>query len=160
MIRQTAPTVLLGFLVLSAAPAVRADGEDDVRATFATYQAALKSGDPEKIWPLLDSDTQAGADKAAKTFREQYEKANEADKAKLEKSLGLKAEEMAKLTGKVYLKSKRFLGKYDEIPGSKLTKVTIKGDEATVDYTEEDGDKEKLQMVRQGGKWKVVVKIA
>jgi hypothetical protein len=160
MIRRILPAVMLCCLVPAVAPSARADAEDDVRAAFAAYQAALKSGDPEKIWPLLDSDTQAAAEKVAKTYRESYEKANDTDKAKLEKSFGLKAEEMAKMTGKVYLKSKRFLGKYDEIPGSKLTKVTIKGNEATVDYTEEDGDKEKLQMVRQDGKWKVVVKIA
>jgi hypothetical protein len=36
----------------------------------------------------------------------------------------------------------------------------VDGDKATVFYTEEDGDKEKLSLVRQGGKWKFFLKVA
>ena len=39
-------------------------------------------------------------------------------------------------------------------------KVMVDGDKATVFYEEEDGDKEKLELVRQDGKWKVIVKVA
>jgi hypothetical protein len=33
--------------------------------------------------------------------------------------------------------------------------VVIQGNKATVNYTEEDGDKEKLRFVKEGENWKV-----
>jgi hypothetical protein len=139
--------------------AARAAGdEEDVRAAFTAFQAALKAGDSDKLWPLLDSASQAEAERVARTLKANYAKAK--DKAKLEKTFGLTAAELAGLTGKVYLKSKRFLGKYGEVPGSKVDKVAVEGDKATVFYTEEDGDKEKLSLVRQGGKWKFILKVS
>jgi hypothetical protein len=140
-------------------PVCCAADADEVRAAFTGFQAALKSGDPEKIWPLLDSKAQSDADKAAAALKATYGKAKPAEKEKLEKALGLSAAEIKDVTGKVYLKSKRFLGKYHEIPGSKFDKATIDGDKAAVNYTEDDGDKEKLDLVRQDGKWKVSIRV-
>src|SRR5262249_49483167 len=105
-----------------------------------------------------DSASQAEAERVARTLKANYAKAK--DKAKLEKTFGLTAAELAGLTGKVYLKSKRFLGKYGEVPGSKVDKVAVEGDKATVFYTEEDGEKENLSLVRQGGKWKFPLKVS
>ena len=66
---------------------------------------------------------------------------------------------MSKITGKLYLKAKPFLGKYREVPGSKIDKVTVEGDKATVHYTEDDGDKETLPLVKQDGKWRLSVAV-
>ena len=149
-------TLLLG---VAAPTACRGAEEEDAKAAFATFQAALKSGDPEKVWPLLDAKTQADVEKAAASLKTSHGKAKAADKVALEKAFGLTSAEISALSGKVYLKSKRFLGKYHEIPGSKFDKATVDGDKATIAYTEEDGDKEKLSLVKQDGKWKVSVRV-
>jgi hypothetical protein len=144
---------------LLAGTAVRAADEDDAKEAFTAFQAAIKAADHEKLWSLVDTATQADADKYAKTVQASYAKAGDDEKAKLEKAFGLSADEMSKITGKLFLKSKPFLGKYHEVPGSKIDKVTVEGDKATVNYTEEDGDKEKLQLVKQDGKWKLSVRV-
>jgi hypothetical protein len=147
------------LLLLAAGPA-RADSDDEkaVRLAFADLQAAVKAGDPDKLWPLLDSASQAGAEDDAKALRESYAKAGAKDKVKLEKAHGFTADEIAALTGKAYLKSKRFLGKYDELPDGKVEKVAVDGDKAVVGYVEADGDHQKIDVVRQDGKWKVVAR--
>jgi hypothetical protein len=150
-------SLLLALLV--AAAGVRAADADDVKAAFTAFQAALKAGDHEKLWPLVDTTTQADADKYAAKVQASYTKAGEDEKGKLEKAFGLSADEMSKITGKLYLKSKPFLGKYREVPGSKIDKVTIEGDKATIHYTEEDGDKEKLPLVKQDGKWMLAIPV-
>jgi hypothetical protein len=159
MLRYAA-RLFLGLAVLALPTAARADADEDaVREAFTAFQAAIKAGDPEKIWPLLDSTTQAAAERSAKILRENYGKAGDKEKAELEKTTGLSADELGKLAGKTYVKSKRFLAKHEEVPGSKITKVMVQGDKATVFYTEADGDKEKLPLVRQGGKWKLSVRV-
>src|SRR5207302_20692 len=102
---------------------------------------------------------QVEADAYAKAVQAAYSKSNDDEKAKLEKAFGLSADEMTKLKGKLYLKSKPFLKKYREVPGSKIDKVPLDGEKATVNYTEEDNDKEKLELVRQDGKWKLSIPV-
>jgi hypothetical protein len=150
-----ATTLLAGALVSPC----RAAEEDDAKKTFNDFQAALKSADAEKMWELLDTKARAAADKAADALKKNYAKAKAADKLVLEKTFGLDAKEIAALTGKVYLKSKRFAGKYHEIPGSEITAAKVEGDKATISYTEADGDKEKLSLVREDGKWKVSIRV-
>jgi hypothetical protein len=145
--------------VLLAIPAVFAADDDDVKAAFTAFQGALKAADQEKLWSALDTTAQADADNYAAKVHASYTKANDEEKAKLEKAFGLSADEMSKITGKLYLKSKPFLGKYREVPGSKIDKVIVEGDKATVHYIEEDGDKEKLQLVKQDGKWRLSVAV-
>jgi hypothetical protein len=150
----------LALAVLATPALARADEDEDaIREAFTSFQKAVKAADPEKMWPLLDTATQKAAERNAKTLRENYAKAGDKEKADLEKSLGLTAEELGKLTGKLYLKSKRFLSQNDEVPGSKISKVEVKGDKATVYYVEADGDKEKMALVRQDGKWKLSIKV-
>jgi len=132
-------------------------GEDEVKQAFGQLQAALKAKDAAKIWALLDSDTQTDAEKAAKKVKAVYKKANDTEKAEHEKNLGLAAEDFAKLDGPLLIKTKRFLGKYDEIADSKITGVTVQGESATLNYVEADGDKEKVTCTRQSGKWKVAL---
>ena len=145
--------------VLLTVPPVCAAEEDDVKATFTAFQAALKAADPDKLWALLDATTQADAAQYAEKVRASYANANDDERAKLEKAFGLSADEMSKITGKLYLKAKPVLGKYREVPGSKIDKVTVEGDKATVHYTEDDGDKETLPLVKQDGKWRLSVAV-
>jgi hypothetical protein len=132
-------------------------GEDDIKQAFGQLQGAIKAKAAPKIWGLLDSFTQADAEKIAGRVKAVYKKANEKAKAELETNLGLTADEFAKLDGMMLLKTKRFLGKYDEIPDSKITGITVQGDSATLNYLEPDGDKEKLAYIREDGKWMVAM---
>jgi hypothetical protein len=126
-----------------------------VREQFAELQSALKNRDTDKLWTLLDSKSQADAERAAKDIQTAHDKATAEEKAKQENMLGLTATELAGLTGKGFLKTKRFQKKYDELPDSKIERVVVQGDSATVYYLEPDGDKEKAILVRQDGRWKV-----
>ena len=129
--------------------------EGPVRESFAALQAALRARDEDKLWKVLDSDSRDEAERAAKAVQAAYAKADPAEKAEQEKALGLPGAELAGLTGAGFLKSKRFHGKYEELSESKIDMVTLQGDKATVAYTEPDGDKEKLSLIRQDGQWKV-----
>jgi hypothetical protein len=143
----------------SKPPGLETGGDDKtaVRDVFTTFQKALEDADAEKIWDLLDPNSRDDAERAAKGLREKYARASGEEKKAQEKELGLSADDLTKLTGKTYLKSKRFLGKWHEVPGSKFDKATVQGDKATVNYIEEDGDKEKFDLVRSDGKWKLIV---
>jgi hypothetical protein len=151
--------IALGLVVgCSGGPqTAQGKGEDQVRESFTALQAALKAKDADKIWALLDAESQADAERAAQGIKAAYEKASADEKAQQEKALGLTGPELSSLSGRAFLKTKRFYGKYDELPESKLDKVTVQGDSATVNYVEPDGDKEKLTLVRQEGHWKVTL---
>jgi hypothetical protein len=131
------------------------DDEEVVRAQFAALQTALKNGEADKIWMLLDSRSQANAERVAKAVQDAYAKATLAEKTELEKSLGMNGAELAALTGKDYLRTNRFQRRYQDLPGSTIENVVLQGDSATVYYLESDGDKEKAIFVRQDGQWKV-----
>jgi len=142
-------------LLASGGQSAQSKSDEDVKKAFVSLQEAIKGKDAAKIWLLVDTDTQADAERTAKIVKGQYKKANDKDKTKQEETLGLSAAEFAKLDGKLLLKTKVFLAKYDEIPTSKITGVTVQGESATLNYLEADGDKEKLTYTRQEGKWKV-----
>jgi hypothetical protein len=143
--------VSLAFIGIAQALA----GEDEVRQAFGSLQKAIKARDPEMIWAIIDGESQADANRAAKAVQSAFSKAG--DKADFEKKYGLSAKELADMNGKLFIKSSRFHGKYYEVPGSKLDTVKVKGDTAKLTYIEEDGDKEKFSLVRQKGQWKFVV---
>ncbi len=104
---------------------------------------------------MIDSDSQSDAERAAQAVQLSYGKA--ADKGDFEKKYGLTSSELAAMNGRLFVKSNRFHGKYHEVPGSKLDAVKVKGDTARLAYIEEDGDKEKLTLVRQQGQWKFII---
>jgi hypothetical protein len=131
--------------------------EETVRETFTAFQKALKDCDADRLWGLLDADSRADAERAAKAVQAAYAKAGAAEKAELEKGLGLSGAELARLTGTTFLKTNRFQGKYFEVPDSKIDKVSVKGDKATLTYVENDGDKEKFTLIRTDGTWKLSV---
>jgi hypothetical protein len=165
MIRKPATVCwTLALLILlpgcAKPPAATQSGEvEKVRQAFTAFQAALKAGDSDQLWSLLDAESQADADRVAQTVRDAYAKADAAGRADLEKRLGIPGEDLASLNGKAFLKTKRFLGKYHEVPDSKIAQVAVQGEQATVNYVEADGDKEKFSLVRQGGQWKLSVPI-
>ena len=132
-----------------------AKGEEEVREAFASLQGALKAKEADKVWSLLDADSQADAERQATAVRDAYAKADKGGREELEKEMGLPGKELESLKGAGFLKTKRFLGKYDEVPESKVEKAAVQGDKATVNFTEPDGDKEKLSFVREKGGWKV-----
>ena len=142
-----------GFVGIAQALA----GEDDIRGAFGQLQKAVKARDAEKIWDLVDSDTQADAGRAAKAVGAAYVKS--AAKADFEKKYGLSAKELADMSGKLFIKSNRFHGKYYEVPDSKITGVTVKGDTAKLMFVEEDGDKITFPLVKQKGAWKFILKM-
>lgn len=150
---------LLMFLPGCAGPGVSSHSgeEEKVRQAFAAFQQALKAGDANKLWSLLDAESQADADRVAQTIRDAFARAGPAGQADFEKRLGLPGADLASLNGEGYLKTRRFLGKYDELAQGKVTQVTVQGEQATVNYVEPDGDKERLTLVRQGGQWKLSV---
>ena len=133
------------------------DDEQAVKESFEAFQAAIKAKDAEKLWGLLDSDSRDDAERAAKAIKAAYAKASAEQKAEMAKKLGLSGDELAKLTGSGFLKTKRFHGKYHEVPDSKIEKITVQGNAAKVYYVEEDGDKETMKLVRQDGRWKLTV---
>jgi hypothetical protein len=155
------PVVVLAALASSmltqSTQSAQGKGEDDVKAAFVQLQSAFKAKDAAKVWAMLDSDTQADADKTAKKVKLAYKKFNDTEKAEYTKNLGLTADEFARLDGQLLVKSKRFMGKYDEIGDCKITSITVQGDTAVVNYTEADGDKEKVNYTKQAGKWKVAL---
>ncbi|HLJ95637.1 MAG TPA: hypothetical protein VKU02_20845 [Gemmataceae bacterium] len=148
--------VICGALGCAKPTNVSPDGsEAPVRETFTAVQTALKARDADQLWKLLDHESQADAERAAKAVQGNYAKADAQEKSAQAKALGLPAEQLAGLDGMGFLKTKRFHGKYDELSESKIDKVTVQGDKATVAYTEPDGDKEKINLVRQDGQWKI-----
>jgi hypothetical protein len=56
-------------------PAAANKAEDEVRQAFTALQEALKAKDSDKLLALLDDDSQADAERAAKAVREAYAKA-------------------------------------------------------------------------------------
>lgn len=128
-----------------------------MKQVFASFQAGLMAKDADKLWSLLDEDSQADAEREAKAIRDAYAKADEAGKKEFEKNLGLPGAELAVLKGQGFLKTRRFIGKYDEVPESKLEKVAVQGNQATISYAEPDGDKEKFTLSRQNGQWRLSV---
>jgi hypothetical protein len=130
------------------------DEETAVCQAFAESQETVKAGDADKLWTLLSGKSQADVERAAQAVREAYAKASPEEKAREEKELELSGPELAGLTGKGFLKTERFRRKIKDLPGSKIDRVVVEGDNATVHYTEPDGDKEKAIFLRENGHWK------
>src|SRR5579859_5898735 len=61
-------TRLIGilFVALPASVGVVLAGEDQVRQAFGLLQKAVKARDADRIWELIDNDSQADAERAAR----------------------------------------------------------------------------------------------
>jgi hypothetical protein len=152
---------IVAFSLLAAGcGSQQASGDEAaVRQAFESFQKALKAEDADKVWSLLDEESQADAEREAKALREDYAKANAEERAKQEKDLGVTGSKLESLKGSGFLATKRFFGIHDEVPGSKIDKIEVKGDKAVVHTIEEDGDSVKFSAVRQEGKWKFNVRM-
>ena len=64
-------------------------GEDEIRQAFRQLQVAIKGRDADKVWSLIDQDSQMDAERAAKAVKIAYTKAAAKDKADFEKKYGL-----------------------------------------------------------------------
>jgi hypothetical protein len=142
--------LLLG--VMASAPLWA--GEDEIRKAWGHLQKAVKARDGEAIWGLIDADSQSDANRAAKIIQASYAKAGDKEKPDLEKKYGLTAKELADMNGKLFIKSNTFNNKFHEIPGSKVTGVTVKGDAAKLMTVEDDGDKVTFNLTKKKGAWK------
>jgi hypothetical protein len=131
--------------------------EAEVRAAVAALQAAIKAHDAAKLWDLLEAKSQTDADQAAAAVQAKYKQADAAGQAELEKKYGLPGAELAALSGQGFLKTEPFRKKYDELPESTIDKVSVLGKQATVNYTEPDGDHEKFTLMLRDGQWKAVL---
>src|SRR5262245_53760320 len=156
MYRRTIAVFVTFAAGLLAAPTALAVEEDQVKEVFTTFQTSGMAKDGDKLWDIFDTSSREAAEKKAKIFKDAYAKANADKKKEVEKKLGLTADEMANLNGKTYLKSTDYYGKYYEVPGGTIEKIAIDDKKATVFVKEEDGDKEKYDLVNQDGKWKMV----
>jgi hypothetical protein len=109
-----------------------------VRQEFNRLKAALaalreaKKGADENVWELLGPDSQAAAEKKAKVVKSAYAKLADKDKAEMEKKTGLSAKELADMNGKTFVKSQIFQRKYDKVPDSEVSKITVKGNTASL----------------------------
>jgi hypothetical protein len=147
--------LLFGGCTTTVTEPLATDEEPVVRAKFEELQSAVKNHAAERVWQLLDKKSQTDAERVATDMRTAYAKANPEQKAQLEKTLALSVTDISDLTGVGFLNSQRFQGKYQELPDSKIDKVVVQGENATVYYIEPDGDHEKLILVRQNGQWKI-----
>jgi hypothetical protein len=156
--RLALSVVLFGTLAAGCSgtvpqPTANSNEEAQVRERFQELQATLQSADADKLWRMLDRRSQTDADRVAKSIQTAYAGATSQEKGNLEETLGLTAAELATLSGKGYLKSKRFRRKYEELPLGKIDKVVIQEGKATVYFDEPDGDKEKAYFIREDGQW-------
>jgi hypothetical protein len=141
------------------------DDEKQVKAQFEKLKSALDKRDPDKIWALLDDDSQKDAEKAAEHIKAEFAKADDAKKAEMKKKYifaGTEKEkletpdnlDLAALTGKTVLKTAPFHDKYDPIEEADVEKVAIKGEKATVSWKNKESEKGEVIMFKQKGEWR------
>ena len=131
--------------------------QEKVKQVFVSFQKVLKDADAEKIWAILEADSQADAERKAETIRDIMATGSDAEKAEMERKLGLPGADLAAVKGVGFLKTKRFLGKYADVIDSKIEKIVVTGDRAVVSYIEEDGDRASFDLHRRGDDWKLSV---
>ncbi len=141
----------------SASPA--SSDEAKLQRVFKDFQQAFEDRKAERMWTLLDSSTQAAAERAAEQHRAAYAKESGAEKTAREKKLGLAGDAIATLTGASYLNAKPFRTKYHDVPEYKIAKFAVTGEKATIDLLADDGDKDTFELVRHGDAWKLVLAI-
>jgi len=153
--------VALGCSGTSSTPApAAASPEDQVKAAFVTLQQAVKDQKTDEIWELLDKNTQTRANEVAADWKK---KLASADAEEVKKLMGLSPEELGKLTGKDFLKTKAFtddkeIKEMARASNDIQVKIDSK-DRATVSYPDEEkaDNRDHVKFVRQEGKWKALL---
>ena len=148
-------TALLGAIGCAKTPeAAPVDEEPAVRARFEELQKALKERDPERLNRLLAIESQANAHFVAHTLRSAFARADEKTLERYRKELGISLEDMTRFNGPMFLKTRPFLAEYARLSDAMLERVSIQGENATVSCRNEEGELEKLFLIRQDGEWK------
>jgi len=142
----------------SAAPKAR-DEAQQLRQVFADFQRAFESRKADRMWPLLDGEAQAAAERLAEANRTAYAKESAAERAQRQEKLGLTAAEIVGLNGPGYLNARPFRSKYKDVPEYKVAKHSVNGDKASIDLLADDGDKDTFDLVRAGETWKLALAI-
>jgi hypothetical protein len=129
-----------------------------IKKAFGALQVALQSEDGERIWPLLDSQSQKDADAAARAWKQAYA---DADVIQLEQDLGIGRQVLVQLTGRNFLQTKGFLTKsiVDLSKSTVIESIKVDGDQATVDYRDPHGQAGQVTFVREGNQWKARLKM-
>jgi hypothetical protein len=135
------------------------DEEPRIRARFEEFRDALQARDAERLWAMLSRQSQADAERAARTLRTEHDKADPQSKAEQEKELGLSAADLSKLTGRDLMRTRPFQERYEEARDGKFERASVKDDNATVYFRDDEGDREKLIMLREGEQWKLWLKV-
>jgi hypothetical protein len=147
--------LLLALLAGCSAPTTPAPAGEEakVRAAFDAVVKALQAKDADKLWPLLDQDSQKDADRAAEAWKKAY---SGADADKVKKDVGVTPDELAKLTGQSFLKTEAFFEKeIEELAQNKgIEQVKVDGEQATISYKDPGGHTDKLTFHRKDGQWK------
>jgi len=126
------------------APKTTSEAEGAVEQAFTRLQADIAALQEKKrrvddpIWDLLGPESQADAEREAKVVKAAYAKLAEKDKGNLEKKLALSAKELGNMDGKHYVKSQPFLANYQKVPESKVSKITVTGEKATLEFVQPD----------------------
>src|SRR5579859_5764166 len=73
--------------------------QEKVKQVFVSFQKVLKDADAEKIWAILEADSQADAERKAETIRDIMATGSDAEKAEMERKLGLPGADLAAVKG-------------------------------------------------------------
>lgn len=150
--------VVLAACGCSAKDAVPANDEErEVFALFSEFRSGLKAKDPEKLWECLDKPSRAQAEQAARSLAAGYYHADPSARAERESSHGLSGDEILKLTGKQFLKSKRFEEKYAAVAASRIDRAHFQRDRGFIAFHLLDKGRDKLGLRQEDGAWKLTV---
>jgi hypothetical protein len=131
--------------------------QGEVRQLFTDFQSAVKKRDGDKLWDLIAERSQQAADSKAGAIKEAFAGGDDKKKTEIEKEQDLSAAELKDLTGKRYLKSKEFAGKYQKVADGQLLQIVAKGEDAHVACKEADGAAMQFKLVQEKQRWKLVV---
>jgi hypothetical protein len=144
-------------------------GKEEIRDRFVRLQeciADLRTGETEKLWRMLSSESQASAAGKAKAFRSDFAKLDKEEQTERAKLYGATPEEIReKLSGHGYLRLMRefVYERYFLLVGAPVddNDISLRGDKAVVSYTQDDTehDKKRIEFVREEGEWRVVLSI-
>jgi hypothetical protein len=131
--------------------------QEEVRRAFAGLQAALESGDMETLWDQLDQSFHQAAEREATEMRAAYAKASPRERGALAKDLQLEGDELAQVTGKWLLRTRKFRELNGRILEATILSIELNGDWATIWYRGDDGEEQQVVVHREDGRWKATL---
>lgn len=158
----TMAVVAIGLALGCGSPSAPQKSAKDIEVeqAFQKLQKVIEREDAAGIWALLTKDARDDAEREARAMKEGFLAMSDTNKPAYEKKSRLSAEELAKMTGQTYLKSAFFFtGEVEELTESKLDRIVVTGDTATVYYVEDNGEKERLPAAREEGLWRFAMPI-